>query len=628
MTAWLTRKGFDIGRLVFSARTAVAACLAFLLGWALGLEHPQWAGMAVWAASQPTRGQLLEKSLFRILGTISGTIVGVLLVLAMTVHPALLVIGLALWVGLCTGIGNLQRGFVAYGTVLAGYTAAMVSLLDAAHPDHVLSLGADRMATVLTGVIVATLVGYLFAPRADGSGLRRQVQELLADLLLRAAGPADSSGAEADRALLSRIAEIEEGLDPHAAGSIRSRREVRATRALLIAAIPALLWRRGKGRDFADPETQERLTGAAGALRRGDFAGAQAALDAAIGTAALAPATGLRDILRPLRAALARWTRPADPLAPEPVLPVVLHRDWTGAREAMLRAIGALGLFGAIWLATGWSVGGYMLLGLSVMISLFSTFENPAHFMRFVLVGQLFGVFGALTVRWLIWPLAGSEFEMILLTLPFILIGPLLVGHRRTTAASFDYNMVLLLMLQPHFPLTGSLPQSVAAGLAVLAAPLAAMAAYRLVYPANLRRRLDTLLAAMLHDLVDLAGDAAALKHRAVWQARLYHRTLRLVRLSERSARANLQALEASLALLNLGHAAMRCHEIQQSPHSSASSRRAARNALGRVRQLTARPDRAEDALTRLGRRLAGEDAELARSAAAGVAVIAPLHRA
>src|SRR5256885_5029194 len=41
-----------------------------------------------------------------------------------------LVLGLAVWLGLCAGVGNLQRSFVAYGTMLSGYSAAMVALLD------------------------------------------------------------------------------------------------------------------------------------------------------------------------------------------------------------------------------------------------------------------------------------------------------------------------------------------------------------------------------------------------------------------------------------------------------------------------------------------------------------------
>ena len=70
-----------------------------------------------------------------------------------------LVLGLAVWLGLCAGVGNLQRSFVAYGTMLSGYSAAMVALLDFAHPDQVFALGWDRLFTALTGVFAAQVWG-------------------------------------------------------------------------------------------------------------------------------------------------------------------------------------------------------------------------------------------------------------------------------------------------------------------------------------------------------------------------------------------------------------------------------------------------------------------------------------
>ncbi|MBW6416866.1 FUSC family protein [Celeribacter sp. PS-C1] len=635
----LADHGFDITRLRFATRTAIAACIAFVLAWLIGLEHPQWSAMTVWAASQPTRGQLWEKSLFRGLGSISGTIVGVLLVLSMQLHPSLLVIGLALWVGACTYIGNLQRGFVAYGTVLAGYTAAMVSLLDAAHPDQVLGLGADRLATVMTGIVVATFIGSLFAPKAATGELRQKVRALLTEMLAESASATPSHARR--RQLLSDLASIEEGLDPHAAGSIRSRQSIRATRTLLIAATPLLLWKHG---DSQPAGFRSHLTAASVALTDEDMSETLAALKASAETPGLSPR--LRETLTTLSAALANWhadpharrTLPNNIASPAKFAPlsVVLHRDWTGAREAGLRALGALLLFGGLWLVTGWSVGAFMLLGLSVMISLFSTFENPAQMMKSVFRGQLAGVIGALILRWLVWPMAETETQMILFTLPFILIGPLFVAHNKTVAMSFDYNMVLMLMSQPHWPLTGTFETSVAAGLAVIAAPVAAMVAYLTVYPANLKRRLDTLMTTMLHDLSDLAADPKALQGRSHWQARLYHRTLRLVRLSERAARAQTEAQDAALALLNLGHAAMWCHrEAQANAESnrmaahemaiSESDRRAARAALMRLAYLREDPTRARATLLRLQARHTGPEAALLREAVSGIDTLTPL---
>src|SRR5690606_3431409 len=115
------------------------------------------------------------------------------------------------------------------------------------------------------------------------------------------------------------------------------------------------------------------------------------------------------------------------------------------------------------------------------------------------------------------------------------------------------------------FPPTADLPAMTAKGLAVLFGPLIAWAGYRLIFPIDLQRRQAHLLAMMLRDLTDIARSPRALDHRRVWQARLYHRALRLVRSSDRLARAEDRALTASLAFLTLGRAAMRCHELLQS---------------------------------------------------------------
>lgn len=628
MRTWLAGHGFDAERLGFAGRTAITACLAFVIAWAVGLEHPQWAAMTVWAASQPTRGQLLGKSFFRISGTIVGTVAGVLLVIAMNTHPALLVVGLALWVGACTFVGNLQRGLVSYGTVLAGYTAAMVALLDTAHPSLVLGLAGDRLATVLTGVLAAMLVGYLFAPPLSSKVLEGRVQTLLANLMDRLTKTRSESGVDADHDLLSEISAIEEGLDPHAAGSPRSRRAVHAVRSVLIAAVPLQLWRRSGAEKQLEQDACVELAAAAEHFRNGDLPAARNALDLA---ATYVPQRAvLHENLAHLGSALDGWQRSlrdgeTNSAPPKSLsLPVVLHRDWAGAREAMIRASGCLLFFGTIWLVTGWSAATFMLLGLSVMLSLFSTMENPARMMRFVFLGQVYGVIGALICRWLVWPMASTELQMILFTLPFILVGPLLVSHRRTNAASFDYNMVMLLMLQPHWPMTGSFGASIAEGLAVISAPLAAMVAFNYVYPPTLWRQLSSLVSALLHDIADLAGDAEAVHRRSIWQARLYHRTLRLVRLSERSKQANLKALDAGLAFLDIGRAAMRSHELLESAGTSVSEQRALKAVLARIEQIEAKPLQAQNALVALARRLNDEDAGLLKNAALGITALMP----
>src|SRR5690554_7365832 len=229
-TASLAGKGFDIERLRFGLRTALASCLALAVAWSLGLEHPQWSAMTVWAASQPVRELMVEKSLYRMAGTLVGTAAGLLLLLAAGDSLPWLVIGLALWVGLCAGAGNALYSLLSYGALLSGYSAAMVALLGSADSLGTLALGADRLLTVLVGVVMALLVGLLFTPGARRSELEEQGRRCTTRVLHQLAAQLGSRrhpGAQAPSDLLVDIALLEAQLEPSAAGSRRARHSAR-----------------------------------------------------------------------------------------------------------------------------------------------------------------------------------------------------------------------------------------------------------------------------------------------------------------------------------------------------------------------------------------------------------------
>ena len=227
LNLWLARLGFDVPRLGFGLRTALASCLALLLAWLMGLEHPQWAAMTVWAVSQPVRGMLVEKSLFRALGTVVGTLFGVLLVVVAGDNLPLMVISLSLWIGLCVGIGNLLSGLISYGALLSGYSATMVALLNTQQPaDQIFLLGSDRLLTVMTGVVVGLLIGLLFTPRNAEDHLAARVRRTSSDILRAMAalfaGRMRESRADIAHRLLETIASTEQLFDANAAGSLRS----------------------------------------------------------------------------------------------------------------------------------------------------------------------------------------------------------------------------------------------------------------------------------------------------------------------------------------------------------------------------------------------------------------------
>ncbi len=609
----------DPGRLTYGLRTGAGAMLALGLAWALGFEHPQWAGMTVWAASQPVREHLLEKSAFRAIGTVAGAVFGALLagLAARTGGPPVLVIGVALWVGLCAAAGNLLRSFASYGALLAGFTAVMVALLDGGNPDDVVALGLDRMATVLIGVAVALVIGLTLTPRAAEADVPRRLRLAGAGILREIAATLRGT---APRDLVNRLAElaaIDDEIDGAAAGSAARRREGRNRRETLMAQVAALVWLRAP---TAGPDP-----GAATAVEA-----IAAAYDAnvpaperrlALAQAARRSEPGLRRVLAELGAALPR--RDEGPLPERAPEPLVLHRDWIVAREAGVRSAVTILAIGAVWIATGWAGGPLVMLGAAIMTSVFSTFDNPFAILPKVALGQAMGATAAIACRWLVWPHLGSEAELLLAMFPFILLGAILTGYPRLQVQSFDYNMVLLLLLQPVWPLTGSFGHSLVLGVAVVGAPFVALLAFRLIHPPSAGRRRDALLRTMTREVEAMAAHPDSPRRAAVWRARMHHQLLRLVRWSERAGTRADEAVSGGFALLLAARAIVALRARIEDPALSSSARRRLSLARARCAALGRAPDRAARALGAAAR-LGGRDAIVLSTAAEAIRLNAP----
>ncbi|MFD2238267.1 FUSC family protein [Aureimonas populi] len=566
---------------------------------------------------------MLEKSLFRVLGTIVGSLFGILLLVASDGQTWAIVIGLSLWVGLCAGAGNVVRGFLSYGVILAGYSASMVTLLHSARSAGHLAVGVDRMLTVLIGVGIALAIGWLFAGRNDpdslGLRVRRLSRRILEDLAHHLEGTRSHDVNEHQR-LLAEMAVIEDELDGHAAGSLRSRDGVRSVRRLLSAQVAMLLWTRRRQPPAGESPLTVALKDAAAALELpGGTGTANAALRRSVELAAADPA--MHETLAALARAIHAQGAATGNEARSPASSgVVLHRDWIGAREALLRAGGVTLAVGLLWLATGWPAGSLMMLGITIMTTVFSTADNPAHTMRYVMIGQSLGAAGALACRWLIWPLATGEPGLVVSMFPFILLGGVLFAHRRTAPVGFDYNMILLLLLQPAWPLAGSFAGSLTTAVAVVLAPMVALVAYRLIFPVSGERRMRTLIAMMVREIEAMAARPGVSRQRAVWRARLYHRVLRLVRWAEKTGASPERVIEGGFAVLLLGSAILHIDELLLKPDLAAGTRRKLEAARARLRRVGSDPRRAVKALTDVARYLEKEpdaDPALLREAAA-----------
>ena len=237
-------------------------------------------------------------------------------------------------------------------------------------------------------------------------------------------------------------------------------------------------------------------------------------------------------------------------------------RDWVGA-VGRLCAFGLLLLIGVVWILSGWSVGAYVMLGASVMITLFSTFEAPSRVMGHIFIWQSIAALAALSCHWLLWPLATSEWQLIALLSPFILVIVPFFAHPRVASGSLDYVMALLLLSHPVLPLERTFADSLVIAAAVVSGPLLAYIAFRFVWPADARRRRQHLTGMMLNELAGMARNPMAPARHQVWRVRLHHRLLKLIQSVNRSAEPLQPATSAALAVLCIGDAIQQLHLLR-----------------------------------------------------------------
>src|ERR1700686_2811178 len=113
--------------LLFGLRLWAAVCLALYIAFWLQLDNASWAGTSAALVCQPHLGASLRKGWFRMIGTLIGAVVIVVLSGLFPQNRFGFLVSLALWGGACALVATLLRNFAAYAAALAGYTAAIIA---------------------------------------------------------------------------------------------------------------------------------------------------------------------------------------------------------------------------------------------------------------------------------------------------------------------------------------------------------------------------------------------------------------------------------------------------------------------------------------------------------------------
>jgi uncharacterized membrane protein YccC len=148
--------------LLFGIRLWASVCLALFVAFSLDLDNPFWAGTTAAIVCQPQLGASLRKGWFRMIGTVVGAIVIVMLTACFPQDPIAFLGLLALWCGVCAFAATVLRNFASYAAALAGYTAAIVAAdnlgATGGASSDVFLLAITRASEICIGIVCAGIV--------------------------------------------------------------------------------------------------------------------------------------------------------------------------------------------------------------------------------------------------------------------------------------------------------------------------------------------------------------------------------------------------------------------------------------------------------------------------------------
>ncbi|MCB8821496.1 FUSC family protein [Microvirga rosea] len=445
----------------FSIKTFGAAMLALWIAFRLDLTQPSWAMLTVFVVSQPIAGMVAAKSLFRIAGTVVGTVVALFLVGLFAQAPPLFLLCLALWIGTCTFTSVLLRDAPAsYGAVLSGYSAAIIGIPAALAPDTAFDYAIGRCLEITLGIGCATLVSQLIFPRSAGEALKASVDTTLAasarwvkDMMRGEINPdrflADQRRLIADAIALDalRVFSVFDTPSVRAAGNVARHLQGRilALLALLVSIHDRLVLLQSEAPGKIDKlqplldEASRVFEGENILALEPDALHAMEDLEHRIAEAVPSLDDMIRDpetivvrnVLLRLRDALETWRRilvlrqglfsgkavRIDEAAPS----TTRYRDVTLALVAGGISVAAVLTTSALWIVSGWNNGSSAVIFSGVICSILASLDDPAtaagNFLRMTLLSAVAAAIYLLAI----FPAVDDFTSLVMVLLPFYL---------------------------------------------------------------------------------------------------------------------------------------------------------------------------------------------------------------
>ena len=649
---------------IYIFKAVLAALLALWIAMRLDMQQPRTAMTTVFVVMQPQSGTVLAKSFYRFCGTMVGLVVMLALIGLFAQQPVLFLSATALWVGICTAGAARNRNFRSYGFVLAGYTAALIGIPAAQHPDGAYLSALTRVGEVTLGILCAGAVSALVFPQHAGEQIRATVRRRFTqfvDYVCRAMS-GDMERAQIERANLGFVADIV-GFEAarsvamfehpesrrrggrlarlnsefmtastrfHALHQLMNRLRDKAS-AVTIAAltpfiheVPALLLNAGEPvRNAADAaHAAARLRDYKAALPK-RVRSVRALQEAAPDFAPLEFDTATELLHRFVDDMLAYAETYASLASPSHERErwsarYVPKTNLFAAAIAGLRGAVVMFVLSAFWIATAWPSGGTMVLNAAAVCALASSSPRPTLMSTQMAIGTALAAVAGIIAVFGVFPHMDGFVLMCVALVPALLFGAYLTTRRAVAGVGIGYCIFFCFLAGPdnlvHYNPAGFMNDAIALVLSMIVCAVA----FAIVLPTDapwLRR----LLLADLRREVVLARRGRLASVATHFESRTRD-VLSQINALAADAPAQREALQWLFAVLEFGSATMDLRReiaaLSDTPYRAASLpwRRAIESTLDAVARLFDRPGepRFTAALDRTARAIAATQAVLA----------------
>ena len=499
--------------IAFVLANTMAVLMAMYIAFASDLERPYWAMFTVFIVANPLTGAVRSKTVFRLIGTVTGAAMALLLIPPLVDAPVLLSLAISLWVGLCLYMSLQDRRPHSYAFMLAGYTAAIVGFSAVNTPNAIFDTAVARVEEISVGLVCAVVAHSVIFPQNVLKGLTERIDRALRRCgtwitdALAATQSSDLQGQQQLSKLVSDLQILYEHVSFETSDVPRNASVVWALQDRLalilprvssvqaaLAALSAMGPLTGSTLQAIEAVSQwARATpGAHGALPSHAESEALAALarlsaqseDGAEWSSLLkrTVATQLGELLTDLSDAVCLADALKNPFAtstPGPRLEPPSRRSLSGDRGlALLSAFAATAgtlMACALWIQGSWPEGAVAAQFAAIGCSLFATLDNPPKVLFVGIVGVLLALPVAALYEFAIFPRIDGFASLALVLTPVLLLFSWMQASERLAimgfllAISFAGGLALQESYRPDFAAFINTNTAEIAGLAIAA---------------------------------------------------------------------------------------------------------------------------------------------------------------